>query len=308
MRVNTKTISAAILCLMMSFGAAAQKRHPIDTVMSPDSLARIVIMSDQSWEYLGAESNDDNENWIAQSLTPFRISLADLPDTVILDLVDSMGIFCSPVVGAPSSHYGIRWNRRHTGTDIPKDTGTPVRAAFDGIVNKAEYYGGYGNCIIVRHINGMETYYGHLSQIHVEQGEWVTAGQVIGLVGSTGHSTGPHLHFETRYKGYPFDPERLVSFDSGELLCDHFALRKSYFGSNSKAGFDDQSRLDSISAKSKQAAAKPATPSKQYYTVREGDNLSKIAKKYHTTVGQICALNKLNKDKTIRPGQKLRIK
>lgn len=308
MRVNTKTISAAILCLLMSLGATAQKRYPIDTVMSPDSLARIVLMSDQSWEYLGTRSEEEYGNWIAESLTPFRISLADIPDTVILDLVDSMGIFSCPLVGKPSSHYGIRHNRRHTGTDIPENTGTPIRAAFDGIVNRADYYGGYGNCVIIRHINGMETYYGHMSRIHVEQGEWVTAGQIIGLVGNTGHSTGPHLHFETRYKGYPFDPERLVSFESGELLAEHYALCKSHFGSNSKAGYDDKIRLDSISSSSQQAAAKSAAAQKQYYTVRNGDNLSKIAKKYHTTVGQICSLNKISKDKTIRPGQRLRVK
>lgn len=295
-------LSAFLVFLTLSGESLAQKRHPVDTVFSPDSLARIVIMSDHSWEYLDEDGVQDSlsVNWVETALSPFRVPLSEIPDTVILDLVDSMGVFNSPIVGKPSSRYGYRGRRRHTGVDIPLHTGTEIYAAFDGIVHKAEYYGGYGNIVILRHYNGTETYYGHLSAIHVLQGEWVTAGQVIGLGGSTGRSTGPHLHFEFRYLGYPIDPERIVEFNTGELRQDHFALAKSYFGANSRLGVDDKAKVDSI--------VKSTQPKTVYYKVKAGDNLSLIAKKYHTTVGQICSLNKISSKKPIKPGQTLRVK
>ncbi len=106
--------------------------------------------------------------------------------------------------------------------------------------------GGYGNLIIVRHDNGLETYYGHLSERLVQSGEWVEAGQIIGLGGSTGRSTGPHLHFETRYYGQAFDPERLIDFESGILRRQTFLLKKSFFDIRSNAGqdFDDEAEVE----------------------------------------------------------------
>lgn len=342
MKLSQKTFIALLLCLV-PFIAEAQRRHPVDTIAGPDTSTRIVLMSDHTWEYLtdGQIIDSDMGNWMDQAQTPFRKSLASIPDTVTLNLVDSMGIFTAPITGTPSSHYGMRWGRRHTGTDVPLHTGDHVLAAFDGIVSRAEVAGGYGNLVVIRHINGLETYYAHLSSIQVVPGEWVTAGQIIGLGGSTGHSTGPHLHFETRYLGFPFDPERLVDFQTGDLKSDYFKLAKSYFGSNSKNGVEDYVGTDALDAElmastantgtttaekkevakqaakqaSKQSAKKDAAKKaakqaakKVYYTVKEGDNLTKIAIKYHTTVGQICNLNKIKETKPIRPGQSLRVK
>ena len=99
----------------------------------------------------------------------------------------------------------------HTGIDIPATTGTPIRAAESGQVITASYQGAYGNCVIIDHGNGYSTLYGHQSSIAVSVGDTVTRGQTIGYVGSTGYSTGPHLHFEIRVNGSPQDPLNYTS-------------------------------------------------------------------------------------------------
>mgnify|MGYP003294756973 CR=1 FL=1 len=287
---------------LLGLSCLAQFREPVDTIMAPDSSARIIIMSDKTWEYESdcIESDTLTVDWVEQAVMPFQVPLNQLPDTIVLNLRDSMGLFCCPFIGVPSSRYGYRHRRRHQGIDIPFHTGTPIFAAFDGIVTRSGYIGGYGNLIVVRHYNGMETYYGHLSRRDVVAGDWVTAGQIIGLGGSTGHSTGPHIHFETRYKGYPFDPERLIEFTTGKLRSDTFVLAKSYFAADSRFGIDDRKKIDSLIVASK--------PKVEYHTVRSGETLSSIARKHRTTVGQICKLNKISAKKLLKPGQKLRVK
>ena len=142
--------------------------------------------------------------------------------------------------------------------------GDPVYATFDGRVRISQYQnGGYGNLIIIRHDNGLETYYGHLSKRLVEPNDWVTAGQVIGYGGSTGRSTGPHLHFETRYKGQSFDAERLIDFATGTLRRETFLLKRSYFSIYSKftQDFDEEVKSE---AEDKKIAAQAAAVQYRY--------------------------------------------
>ncbi len=153
-----------------------------------------------------------------------------LPDEINLLLVKDSGDFCFPVRNMKTSPYGWRWKRGHYGVDIRLRTGDPVRAAFSGTVRVAGRMGGYGNCIVVRHSNGLETLYGHLSKINVKHGQEVAAGEVIGLGGSTGRSTGPHLHFECRFLYQPFDPEWILDFENYALRTRRLHLDKSYFG------------------------------------------------------------------------------
>lgn len=115
-----------------------------------------------------------------------------------------------PVRGPINSPFGMRWGRMHTGIDIGAGMGTPIHAAKSGVVIMAGWNGGYGNCTIINHGGGFSTLYGHQSRILVHEGESVTQGQVIGYVGSTGHSTGPHLHFETRVGGTPVNPRKYL--------------------------------------------------------------------------------------------------
>ncbi|MEW6182456.1 MAG: M23 family metallopeptidase [Bacillota bacterium] len=114
--------------------------------------------------------------------------------------------FARPVSGLVSSPFGTREGRLHEGMDIAADTGTPVTAAADGQVIYASPAGTYGNLVIISHAGGWSTYYAHCDRIEAAVGQNVTAGEIIAAVGSTGHSTGPHLHFEVRYNGVPEDP------------------------------------------------------------------------------------------------------
>jgi murein DD-endopeptidase MepM/ murein hydrolase activator NlpD len=114
------------------------------------------------------------------------------------DIVLHKGMFIWPTEGVVYSLFGVRWGQMHAGLDISANAGTPVLAGRDGTVAYAGRRGGYGNLVILKHSDGYETYYGHLSVISVSVGDRVAAGKKIGLVGSTGKSTGPHLHFEVR--------------------------------------------------------------------------------------------------------------
>ena len=159
-----------------------------------------------------------------------RTHIESLPDEINLQLVHDSGEFCFPVLGPKTSNYGWRWQRGHHGVDISLRTGDPVHAAFGGTVRVASRMGGYGNCIVLRHPNGLETLYGHLSKINVRTNQHVEAGEVIGLGGNTGNSTGPHLHFECRFLYLSFDPEWILDFTTHTLRTRRLHLDKSYFG------------------------------------------------------------------------------
>lgn len=159
-----------------------------------------------------------------------RTKLDQLPDEINLHLVSDTNEFSFPVRNHKTSNYGWRWNRGHHGVDIRLKTGDPVHAAFGGTVRVASRMGGYGNCVVIRHPNGLETLYGHLSKINVRPNQQVDAGEVIGLGGSTGNSTGPHLHFECRFLYQTFDPEWILDFNNYTLRTRRLHLDKSYFG------------------------------------------------------------------------------
>lgn len=159
-----------------------------------------------------------------------RTRVDQMPDEINLRLAKDSSDFCFPVRNSKTSPYGWRWRRGHHGVDIRLNTGDPVRAAFAGTVRVASRMGGYGNCVVVRHPNGLETLYGHLSKIHVKFGQHVEAGEIVGLGGSTGNSTGPHLHFECRFMYQTFDPEWILDFENYSLRTRRLHLDKSYFG------------------------------------------------------------------------------
>ena len=290
----------------------------IDTLDTGNPLVKIVLYSDNSWKYIkdGNELQKKNyykEHWNDYGMDPYGLDYADLPDRVTLWLVDDSSDFCCPYKTKVYSKFGIRHRRRHQGCDLPLKTGDPVRAAFDGKVRISNYTRGYGNLVVVRHENGLETAYGHLSKRNVEVGDWVSAGDLIGAGGSTGRSTGPHLHFETRYQGYAFDPEWLIDFENGTLRSGVFTLKKKYLTASSKyvpESEDEEEEILLAEAEDKEAAAKKAAEeaAKQYHTVKSGDTLSALAVKYHTTVSKLCALNGIKQTSILRLGQKLRVK
>ena len=293
---------------------------PIDTLDTHDIFRKVVLFDNGTWLYYNIDMPFipyalESDHWITEKVHSYSdIALKDLPDTVQLVLVDSLHRYCIPHPGQITSRYKYRWKRAHKGIDIGLHVGDAVYAAFDGIVRAAlpiNLTGGYGNVLVIRHPNGLETYYGHLSRFIVKSGDLVKAGELIGYGGSTGRSTGPHLHFETRYMGQAFDPERIFDFENGTLRCEEFTLRKHYFNINSHYGMSDaQSQVASTKApkasKSKSGGSGKGKP--VYYKVRSGDTLSKIAKRHGTTVDKICKLNGIKSNKTLSIGQRIRVK
>jgi murein DD-endopeptidase MepM/ murein hydrolase activator NlpD len=196
-----------------------------------------------------------------------------------------------------TSNYGWRHRRMHRGVDLGLPVGTPIAAAFDGMVriSKGNNTGGYGNLVVIRHDNGLETYYAHLSKRLVNPGQIVKAGDIIGLGGNTGRSYGSHLHFETRYLGNDINPNRIVDFDNYTLKHDTLYI----------SGYSVSTPTP---VKTTEIAQNPKPASSAvYYRVRKGDNLGRIAQKYHTTVSKLKKLNRLRSD-FIREGQRLRVR
>lgn len=286
----------------------------LDTLESGNDAVQVILFSNNTWKYvINREVSRDNtifeKYWDTQGLFPYReADMSSMPSSVVIELLDSVTGYHCPYQGSihPRGKYGPRRRRPHQGVDLPLKVGDPIYATFSGRVRISQYHrGGYGNLVIIRHDNGLETYYGHLSERMVEPDQWVEAGQIIGLGGSTGRSTGPHLHFETRYYGQSFDPERLIDFKTGELCRETFLLKKSFFSIYSKAGQDFEDEIANEEQDKKEAAEKAAM---RYHKIKSGDTLGAIARRYGTTVNNICRLNGIKSTTVLRIGRTLRVK
>jgi LysM repeat protein len=173
----------------------------------------------------------------------------------------------------------------HKGLDIKLNKGDTIRSAFDGVVRYAKYNrGGFGNLVIIRHYNGLETYYGHLSKIKVKVNQIVKSGETIALGGSTGRSRGPHLHFEIRYKDVPLDPLRMIDFDNQKLISSSFPVTKKIFYPNDHV------------------------PNALIVKIKSGDTIGKLSRKYGTSIKEICAMNKIKSTTTLKIGRKIRVR
>lgn len=163
------------------------------------------------------------------ALNPYRFPVEHLTDSISLVLADSFCGFMFPHQGKVNSTFGWRRGRVHSGIDLQIQSGDSIVAAFDGVVRVSKYDRGYGNFVIIRHFNGLETLYGHLKKRDVFAGDTVYAGDLLGLGGSTGRSTGAHLHFETRFLGRPINPELLFDFEQRNLKTDTVTLHGGSF-------------------------------------------------------------------------------
>lgn len=287
------------------------KVAPIDTLATENDALSIVLFNDNTWRYiLDEDYNNDptifDDHWNTTATHAYSdVDVNSLPEATAIRLVDSLESYHYPYMGRITSRYGPRRGRPHQGIDLALKTGDPVYATFDGKVRFSKAAGNYGNLVIIRHNNGLETYYAHLSQRDVEVGDWVVAGQQIGLGGSTGKSTGPHLHFEVRYRGQSFDPERIVNFETGDLRRSELLLKRRHFSIYAKfeQDFDDE-----VEAEKQEEAERKAAAAIQYHTVRSGDTLGALARKYGTSVSRLCQLNGIKSTSILRIGQRLRVK
>ncbi|WP_460574859.1 peptidoglycan DD-metalloendopeptidase family protein [Hymenobacter coalescens] len=245
--------------------------------------------------------------WDTRYVNPYRRDPRNYRDTLTLRLTDParqrmarMPLNTTPV----TSSFRFRGYRWHYGVDLDLDTGDSVKTAFDGVVRVVNWDGGgYGNYIVVRHYNGLETVYGHLSKQLVKPGTFVKAGQLIGKGGSTGRSTGSHLHYEVRYEGNPINPEEIYNFPEYQLRKENLEITAALFSYAGQAA-RMKAAVQARAAQHKPTAARRTVSHK----IRSGDTLSEIADKYGVSQAQIRRLNGLSSSSTLRVGRTIRIK
>lgn len=240
------------------------------------SIEALKLQKSLAFEDLEMPANGLYTTWETQNVHYYPNAI--IPDSFRIDLTG----YCMPTESRRiTSNYGYRRGRMHKGLDVKVYIGDTIRSAFDGKVRIVQYERrGYGKYVVIRHPNGLETVYGHLSKQLVKPGDIVRAGEPIGLGGNTGRSTGSHLHFETRLLGIAINPKHMFDFENQDIVCDSYLFKKA----KSSAG----------------------NGGIVYHRVRKGDSLSRIAARTGSTVSKICKLNGITKNTILRPGQVLR--
>lgn len=283
-----KVVTVAVFALM-GLNASAQdllaSQAPIDKKLKAvDSVALIRQIQKEMGAYPAFNLYPEWSNDYAHSYKNVV-----LPDSFKVDLSG----FCMPTTNTKiTSKFGPRRRRMHNGIDVKVYIGDTIRAAFSGKVRVVKNQGrrvGYGKYVIIRHENGLETVYAHLSKQLVNEDQYVEAGEVIGLGGNTGRSTGSHLHFETRFLGQAINPALLFDFEKQDIVADSYIFMK---------GNNRYRRNNS--------GIMVADGSVQYYKVRKGDSLSRISKKTGVSIDRLCKLNGITRRTTLRPNQVLK--
>lgn len=282
-----KILAVAVIALMSQSVSAQDllaRQAPIDKKLKAiDSVALIRQIHKEMAAYPAYSLYPD---WNNDRVHAFGKTVV-IPDSFRIDMTG----FCMPTSNTKiTSKFGPRRRRMHNGLDVKVYIGDTIRAAFDGKVRMVKYERrGYGKYVVIRHDNGLETVYGHLSKQLVKEDQYVEAGEVIGLGGNTGRSTGSHLHFETRFLGQAINPALLFDFEKQDVVADSYLFQK---GKNRY--------------RSGRTSAIASNGDVQYYKVRRGDSLSRIAKRTGTSIDALCKLNKISRRTTLRIGQVLR--
>ena len=313
-------ITTVALLTLTSASAFAQdmlaRQAPVDRRMrSLDTLALRSAMEREEARTPASQLYDDWDNTYAHRATK-------LPDSFRINLKH----FCMPCKSrVVTSNFGARWGRAHKGLDIKVYIGDTIRAAWSGKVRIVKYEGaGYGKYVVIRHNNGLETIYGHMSAWLVEENQTVKAGQPIGLGGNTGRSTGSHLHFETRLCGVALNPAILFDFRNQDVVADYYMFRKATYEREAIAANELRGKIgnggyvesdvrgetmpggDMVASRKAIPANKMQNAEIRYHKVVAGETLYGIAKRRGLTVDELCKLNHLSKDVKVRPGQLLR--
>jgi murein DD-endopeptidase MepM/ murein hydrolase activator NlpD len=331
MRKFSRTYLLLIVIFFCGFQSIIFSQKILDTIQTPNG--EIILYSNRTWEYLkdkgfdgilnqGMYANlkmltatDFSQSWDTQRCyTSSKTSdPTKINDTLWLSVNNEDHLkFVMPVKGIKTSPFGPRWGKNHNGVDLDLEVGDTVVSSWAGKVRYAKFNeGGFGNLVIVRHYNGLETFYAHLSKLLVQANDEVKAGDVIGLGGNTGHSFGAHLHFEIRFFDAPINPELFVDVVKKELKVPRLFIHRELFGLGSKP-------IEYVQPAPKEEIAKKTIPIKPkttvkketvvYHKVKSGDNLSKIASRYGTTVQNLCKLNGIKTSTPLVVGKSLRVK
>ena len=281
------------------------RQAPVDRKMKAvDSVALHRLILNEQAETPAADLYEDWNNHYAHRATA-------LPDTFKINLRG----FCMPTENrVVTSNFGARWGRQHKGIDVKVYIGDTIRAAFSGKVRMVKYEArGYGKYVVIRHGNGLETIYGHMSKHLVAEDEIVEAGQPIGLGGNTGRSTGSHLHFETRLCGVALNPALMFDFKNPAVVGDYYMFYRNTYEkesivANRLRGVGGTGRIDANDDIELANAAPEASYAKdvKFHKVKRGETLASIARKRGTTIDEICRLNRIGKNIRLMPGQILK--
>ncbi len=307
--------SAAFLLVAVSMPAMSQdllaRQAPVDIKMrAVDSIAiQRLVQQEQLQEDFEDPAAELYPSWEDAGINLY--GNVQLPNEYKIDLRN----FCMPTTNRiVTSNYGYRrrFRRQHKGLDINAYPGDTIRAAFDGKVRVVDFQrGGYGNVVVIRHPNGLETVYGHLSRHLTKKDMNVKAGDPIGLAGSTGRSTGTHLHFETRLLGEYIDPSKLFDFAHQDVTGD-FYLFKGRGRGKVLAKHDSREKTETVDEDVSYVSSESADAQAQskarvrMHKVKKGETLSSIARKYGTTVKALCRMNGLKTTSKVRIGQILK--
>ena len=311
LRKYLKKVSIVSLFALTAVPMAGQdllaRQAPVDRRMKAvDTIVLKQTIIKENTESPAAQLYDDWSNRYAHRAT-------QVPDSFRIDLRH----FCMPTPSrVVTSNFGSRWGRQHKGLDIKVYIGDTIRAAFSGKVRVVKYEGGgYGKYIVLRHNNGLETIYGHLSKQLVAEDQTVRAGEPIGLGGNTGRSTGSHLHFETRLCGVALNPALMFDFRNQDVVSDFYVYIKSNYEHESaeatrlrgKVGNGGYNRDEVQGELANNSNANfDSSADMRYHKVKSGETLASIAEKRGVTIDTICKLNHITKGKAVRPGQILR--
>ena len=310
-----KTFILAVMALTSTSMQAQDllaRQAPVDKKMKKvDSVALNRLIYQEMLDNPASDLYDEFDN----ISTHYRAN-TPLPDEATIDLRG----FCMPTPSRLiTSNFGARWGRQHKGLDIKVYIGDTIRAAFSGKVRVVRYEAkGYGKYVVIRHYNGLETYYGHMSKQLVTENQEVRAGDPIGLGGNTGRSTGSHLHFETRLCGVALNPALMFDFRNQDVTGDFYTFKRSKYAAESAQatllrGANASSSVGRLETDAdddtEMAIAAPEAsfaPEVHFHKVKKGETLQSIAKKRGMTVDALCKLNRIGKNIRLMPGQILK--
>jgi murein DD-endopeptidase MepM/ murein hydrolase activator NlpD len=305
---NIKKLAVLAFAAFVATPVAAQdllaKQAPVDRKMKAvDSMVLKRIIEQEERYNPSADLYEDWNNVYAHRETT-------LPDSFRIDL---RGFHMPTDSRVVTSNFGSRWGRQHKGLDIKVYIGDTIRAAFSGKIRIVKYEPkGYGKYVVIRHHNGLETIYGHMSKHLVVENQEVKAGEPIGLGGNTCRSTGSHLHFETRLCGVALNPALMFDFRNQDVVGDFYNFNRKHYAAESAQATRLRGAGGSVTTSDDDldlAVSTPArtvTPTVHFHKVKKGDTLQAIARKCHTTVDKLCKLNHIGKNIRLRPGQILK--
>ena len=309
MNINIKRFIFFAFTALTASTASAQdllaKQAPIDRKMKAvDSIVLNRLIVEEERYNPSADLYEDWNNVYAHRETT-------LPDSFRIDL---RGFHMPTDSRVVTSNFGSRWGRQHKGLDIKVYIGDTIRAAFSGKIRIVKYEPkGYGKYVVIRHHNGLETIYGHMSKHLVVENQEVKAGEPIGLGGNTGRSTGSHLHFETRLCGVALNPALMFDFRNQDVVDDYYMFHKDSYQRESAVANRlrgvNNSGLSSGDDDIEMANAAPVANYAQesrFHKVKKGETLYSIARKRGTSVDAIMKLNHLKKTSRLQPGQILK--